>query len=50
MKRIFLRAIDVNNEISNLNKLDCNEFVIEALLRSNAIDYDRDLEPILNVS
>ena len=31
-------------------KMDCNEFVIEALLRCHAIDYDRDLEPILNVS
>ena len=31
-------------------KMDCNEFVIEVLLRCNAIDYDTDLEPILNVS
>ena len=30
--------------------MDCNEFVIEALLKCNAIDYDKDLEPILNVS
>ena len=31
-------------------KMDCNEFVIEALLRCHAINYDTDLEPILNVS
>ena len=31
-------------------KMDCNEFVIEALLKCDAIKYDRDLEPILAVS
>jgi hypothetical protein len=48
MKRTFLRAMVAIDERLDSNKLDCNEFVIEALLRSNAIDYDRDLEPILN--
>jgi hypothetical protein len=31
------------------NRLDCNEFVIEALLKCNIIDYEKHLEPILNV-
>eukprot|EP00596_Hydrurales_sp_CCMP1899_P007452 CAMPEP_0119046896 /NCGR_PEP_ID=MMETSP1177-20130426/49620_1 /TAXON_ID=2985 /ORGANISM="Ochromonas sp, Strain CCMP1899" /LENGTH=183 /DNA_ID=CAMNT_0007020677 /DNA_START=707 /DNA_END=1258 /DNA_ORIENTATION=+ len=30
------------------NKLDVNEFVIEALLKCNIINYEKNLEPILN--
>lgn len=31
------------------NRLDVNEFVIEALLKCHVIDYEKNLEPILNV-
>lgn len=53
MKRLFyLPGLHnkLKNESSISSKMDCNEFVIEALLQCNAIDYDTDLEPILNVS
>ena len=53
MKRLFyLPGLHnkLKNESSISSKMDCNEFVIEALLQFNAIDYDTDLEPILNVS
>jgi hypothetical protein len=39
-----------NDDSAIAAKMDCNEFVIEALLKCEAIKYDRDLEPILNVS
>ena len=52
MKRLFyLPGLNrTKNESSIASKMDCNEFVIEALLQCNAIDYDTDLEPILQVS
>lgn len=39
-----------NDDSAIAAKMDCNEFVIEVLLKCEAINYDRDLEPILNVS
>lgn len=52
MKRLFyLPGLDrTKNKSSIASKMDCNEFVVEALLQCNAIDYDTDLEPILQVS
>lgn len=55
MKNVFCVSDFISGKASKSDtslaaKMDCNEFVIEVLLRCNAIDYDTDLEPILTVS
>lgn len=46
---IHTREVVGDSAVGQPQQMDYNEFVIEALLKCHAINYDRDLEPILNV-